>query len=287
MYRWLHFRFIYRQLAAPNSQVWYFMGCIAIAIMSMMALEGWSAAVRQTLFNDARQLHGGDIIIRSYYPFSPVLENTLSRLQQADRIHQTRYFELYTIVQPSSGNQSLLSRLKAVEPGYPLYGAVNLETGMPLAQQLKNGSVIVARALLDRLQLAVGDHVTIGTRSFRIADVVISEPDQPGLIFSLGPRVLMTSQDLLALDLMQPGSRVRHVGLIQVTDPKQLNPLTETFKDAARSGQEQVTTYRSARSRVKQFWDRFFSVSEAGEPFYRDCGRIGHAQRPDCFFHER
>jgi putative ABC transport system permease protein len=236
----------------------FFILCIALAIMSVVALEGWSTAIRHALFQDAKQLHGGDIIVRSYFPFSDQLAKHLIQLQQSEDIKLTRFYELYSMVLSSDRGDTLLAKIKAVAPDYPLYGKVDLASGQPLEKTLQKGTVVVARSLLERLQLVVGSQLIIGGQAFRIADVVVREPDRPVSIFALGPRLFITRTDLSALNLIQSGSRVRYVGYIQMADESRLDAVVDQLKQHAMKGQEQVTTYRSAHSRIKVFWDRFF-----------------------------
>jgi putative ABC transport system permease protein len=76
-------------------------------------------------------------------------------------------------------------------------------------------------------------------------------------LFSFGPRVFISSEDLEALDLIQKGSRIQYDTLLRVVDSENLEKIVQDLRDHALQGQERVDTYRTARSRMKRFFDNF------------------------------
>ncbi len=57
-----------------------------------------------------------------------------------------------------------------------------------------DSTVAVADDLLVRLHLKVGDQLKIGSKAFRIAAVVVNEPDRLSGNFAAGPRVLISQR---------------------------------------------------------------------------------------------
>jgi putative ABC transport system permease protein len=75
-----------------------------------------------------------------------------------------------------------------------------------------DGDVFGAAAdpsLLARLQLKVGDRITIGNATVELRAALLGEPDKLGGGIGFGPRVLLSEQALRASGLVQPGSLVR------------------------------------------------------------------------------
>ena len=151
--------------------------------------------------------------------------------------------------------ETLLANIKAVEPGYPFYGTVELASGRDFATVLAPGAVIAEQALLDRLGVVVGDRLDVGAATVTIDDVVLNEPDRPVNFFALGPRLFVAAADLPALDLVKPGSRVTFTTLLKVADEAQLDSLADQLRDVRDLGQESVETYRTAPSGVQRFFD--------------------------------
>jgi putative ABC transport system permease protein len=108
---------------------------------------------------------------------------------------------------------STLVEMKAVDGGYPAIGA--LETDPPLAPTdlfaEKNGAFGAAAdpALLARLDLNVGDRVTVGAATVELRASLVSEPDKIANGIGFGPRLLLSQEAVRATGLIQPGSLVR------------------------------------------------------------------------------
>ncbi len=196
-----------RQIAGSCHQAVVFVLCVALSLVTLVSLSGFSRSVHATFLKDARALHAADIIIHSHAPLSPALVKELSSLSKQGRIESARVYEFYSVVRAirsrsaagrhdESGQlNTLLANLKVVEPGYPFYGTLVLASGKPSSEVLTPGNVVVEQALLDRLSLKLGDRLKIGGAVFVIRDVVLREPDRPVNFFSLGPRIFISSRD--------------------------------------------------------------------------------------------
>jgi len=254
----LHPQFILRQIVRSRRQAVVFVLCVALSIVTLISLNEFSASVNTSLLNDAKTLHGADIIIRSNYDLSAGTVNAVKQLEDQNHIISNRVWEFYSVVRRQQGRDSLLAKLKIVQPGYPFYGQVVLKSGRKFDQVLTPGSIIVALHLLDRLDLRVGDPLHVGSTTLTIRDVVLQEPDHPLNFFFLGPRVFIAAADIDRLDLVKKGSRVSHLYLIKVQDEDKIGSIADRLRSVADADQESVDTYRTARSRIKRFFDNLF-----------------------------
>ncbi|WP_440996437.1 ABC transporter permease [Arhodomonas sp. SL1] len=114
-----------------------------------------------------------------------------------------------------AGDRTQLVSVKAVTPGYPLRGGLQIRDALDgeeyaTAETPDTGSVWVAPRLLRQLGLSVGERLTLGEQRLRIDRVIALEPDRGSFFNSLAPRVLMAEADLAATGLIGPGSRVRY-----------------------------------------------------------------------------
>ncbi|MEZ4726630.1 MAG: FtsX-like permease family protein [Caldilineaceae bacterium] len=250
----LHPTFIRRQLTSTGKQSFVLILCVALSMVTLVALRGFGESVNRALLRDARSLQAADIVVDSNFPLSAPLVNELQTLTAGNAVAAARLYEFISVVRVATGEETLLANLKVVEPGYPFYGAVTLTSGRGFHDVLQAGTVVVAQELLDRLQLQVGDALRIGQATLTIGDVVTFEPDRPVNFFTLGPRIFIHSDDLTALDLVKEGSRVNYSVLLKLQDETQLNPVTERLR-AVLEPQEEVETYRSARTGVQRFFD--------------------------------
>jgi putative ABC transport system permease protein len=248
-------KLIVRELRQNRQQTTVLFLCIILSVVGLTALGGFQANVHQAMLRDARQLHAADIIVRSSFPFLPAMEEKLSGVTSQPDVSMARVWEFYTIVRTADESASLLSAVKVVEPGYPFYGQVVLASGNPFHNILSPGDIVVEQTLLDRLGLTIGSRLFVGDAEMIIRDVVVSEPDRPVTVFTLGPRIFVSELDRQRLGLITQGSRVRYKALLRL--PAALSPeaVQQDLWSAADPAQERVDTFRSADSRLKRFFD--------------------------------
>lgn len=231
--------------------------CVALSIVSLIALSGFSASVHTSLLNDARSLHAADIIIRSHYQLPATLTDVIKELEQKGAVASARVYEFYSVVRTAENSDSVLAKLKVVEKGYPFYGQIELQSARNFERVLAPGRIVVSQSLLDRLELKLGDQLRIGQALLSIEDIVVQEPDQPVEFFTLGPRIFISADDLERLDLVKKGSHVHFICLLKVNDEKQINPIAERLNTVADHDYVQINTFRSAESRIKRYFDNF------------------------------
>ncbi|MET0286171.1 MAG: FtsX-like permease family protein [Polyangiales bacterium] len=197
----LYLRMLWRELRGAPVRALFFVSCLSIAVAALVTVATVASAVEQGLRAHARELLGGDLSAESRSRPLPALP---AELKDRPRVG---FAMLSTMVR--SAGRSRLSELKAIDSlAYPLAGALELSPAQPLRSLLNDDTVLVARELLAELSVEVGDTVEIGSRGFRIAGIVVREPDPRGFTFTLGPRVLMTRNALAQTGLLTFGSRV-------------------------------------------------------------------------------
>ncbi len=249
--------FILRDINRNRGQATVFLLCVALAFVTLVAVNGFSESIDSALSKDAQALQAADIIVSSRQELSAELVRKIARLENEGLLESARVHEFYSVARTAAGGRSLLANIKAVATGYPFYGRLELASGRLLADVLRPGLIVVAPVLLERLELQVGDRLIIGHATLTIADVVLAEPDRPVDAWALGPRIFAAAADLDRIDLIGKGSRVRYAALIKVADPARLNRLADELAAAADPVQERVDTYRTAPSGVKRFFDNF------------------------------
>lgn len=253
----IHATFVYRQLLRPRKQTVLFLCCVALALVTLVALGGFDLGVKKSVWKDARALHGGDLIVRSRVPFSVPLSDAIENLEATHNLTVARTWEFYTVARNNAENASVLAAVKVVEPNYPLYGEVDLKSGARFQDRLRPGTVIVEQGLMDRLDLAPGASLRVGDAELTISDVVVREPDRPVNVFSMGPRVFVDSEDLGTLNLLGKGSRVRYIALLRVPEEEKIPSLLSSLEQIALDREERVESYRTAESRLQRFLDNF------------------------------
>ena len=204
----LPLRFALREMRGGLRGFYVFIACIALGVMAIAGVGSVAGSLQDGLAREGRVILGGDLsfslIQREATPAEKDFIARRGRLSVAATMR--------AMTQTPDGRSALVE-LKAVDGAYPLYGAPALEPAMDLpallAQRDGRFGVAAAPALLARLGLKTGDHISIGAANLDIRAALRSEPDKLAGGIDFGPRVLMSEDALRATGLLQPGSLVR------------------------------------------------------------------------------
>jgi putative ABC transport system permease protein len=163
----------------------------------------------------------------------------------------------------AQGGASKLVALKAVPPGYPLRGSLQVAPQLEAAAAPTRdipaaGEAWVDAALLESLGLATGDPLLLGDARLRISRVIAVEPDRGTGFVNFAPRVMINEADLPASRLVQPASRVGYRFAVAGTDPQVAAfvqwALEEVKKPAIRG--VRVESLEGGRPEMRQTLDR-------------------------------
>ena len=194
-------------------------GCVALGVAALVSVGTFAANLDRTLTREARALTGGDLELRAAQPLDPVAHAAVDELARGGAVITTAR-ELVAMARVPARGASLLVELKAVEHAYPLYGRVETAPPAPLETLLADrgdgAGAVVETPLLERLGLAVGDPIVIGSARFTVTGVLVREPDRAVGLVTLGPRVLVAARALERTGLLQIGSRVRYRTLVRL-----------------------------------------------------------------------
>jgi putative ABC transport system permease protein len=207
-----------------------------------------------------------DLSARMFQQPTPEQQRGLDQIA-AEGVQITPVTELLSMASSPRDLDPLLVSLKAVDPAkYPFYGQVDLQPAASLKSTLVPDAVAVADDLLVRLHLKIGDQLKIGTRSFRIASVVVNEPDRLSGNFAAGPRVLISREGLDASGLLAPGSHAGQRFLFKVPKPASGAPISDKAVADLKVRLEkllpesQVIDYRETNPALTQGLDRATSL---------------------------
>ncbi len=182
---------------------------LAVAVGALSAVGFFTDRVDGAMERQASALLAADLMIEADDPLAPEWEEQAHALG-LETAHTVTF---RTVV--VSGDRTELVSAKAVSPGYPLRGEMGIAErayGEARASggSLSSGQVWLDPRLFGRLDVAVGDELPLGRRSFEVAGSLEHEPDRSGGLFDLAPRVMLRLADLEATGLISPASRVDH-----------------------------------------------------------------------------
>ena len=197
-----------RELRSSRVKFAFVVLSVAIGVAALTGVRSLSASFRSMLLLRARTILAADISVHSNTAMTAADTATLNAIVARSGAQQTPVTEMLSMASAANSLDPLLVSLKAVNPAnYPFYGTVKLDPAMPLPEALTDSSVAVADDLLLRLHLNVGDSIRLNDKQFRIAAVVVDEPDRLSGVFAAGPRVLISQHAFEGTGLLGFGSR--------------------------------------------------------------------------------
>ncbi len=170
-------RMAWRETRASWARLLFFFVCVALGVAAIVVLRSVVGHVRTTLTREARNIVGADIVIQAQRPWTDDLRAQIDRLLDGRGVvDRTEVVETQTMAVPADEQKSNAVRLvevRAIEKGYPFYGAPELAGGAPYSHQLvEQHGVLVQPELLTVLGLAVGDELKLAGQTFTIRGVV-------------------------------------------------------------------------------------------------------------------
>ena len=251
----LALRFALREMRGGLRGFYVFIACIALGVMAIAGVGSVAASLGEGLAREGRTLLGGDVafslIQREARPDEVAFLRSRGQLSVAATLR--------AMARTGDGRLALVE-LKAVDDAYPMLGELTLQPKMPVAELLaeRDGAFGAAAdsTLLARLDLKLGDRVSIGGASFQIRSVVDAEPDKLAGGVGLGPRFLVSEASLRATGLLQPGSLVRWIYRVKLPDNATDDRAAATLIDEVRSALPQAGWEIRSRSNASPQLER-------------------------------
>lgn len=232
--RFLPLRLALRELRGGLRGFYVFIACIALGVMAIAGVGSVASSLSDGLAREGRTLLGGDVSFSLIQREARPDEIAFLRARGTVSVAAT----LRAMARAPDGRLALVE-LKAVDGAYPMLGALTLTPDIPMPDLLTERDRIFGAAadptLLARLDLKVGDRVTIGSATFEIRSTIESEPDKLAGGLGLGPRFLVSIDGLRAAALLQPGSLVRWIYRVRLAGNGADDRAAAALADAARN----------------------------------------------------
>ena len=206
----LAFRLLRRDWRAGELRV--LAAALVLAVASVGTVGFFADRVKGALARQANLLLGADVMISGDRPLPPAFADDA----RARGLATTPVIRFNSMVQPNAQSGAdavaVLTDVKAVGEGYPLRGAITLSSSTnPAGEQATRiparGEAWPDVRLAQRLGLKVGDSVGVGEATLTVGAILQDEPEVAGVMFALGPKLLLNIDDVPATNLLQPGNR--------------------------------------------------------------------------------
>ncbi|MEM7269779.1 MAG: FtsX-like permease family protein [Pseudomonadota bacterium] len=256
----LAFRFALREMRGGLRGFRVFLLCLALGVAAVAAVGSVRAAIERGLSEQGREILGGDAELRFTYRRATEEEKAWIA-GQADAVSEIVDFRSMAVGQSriSGQDERGLTQVKGVDAAYPLYGAVELDPPMPLAEALGDDGgygLVMDQLLIDKMGLEIGDEVRLGVGSFTLRAAIAAEPDGVTAGFGLGPRTMVLTEGLADSGLLGEGSFYESAMRLRLGDGVDLATMQESVEARADEGGLRWRDRRNGAPGVQTFVQR-------------------------------
>ncbi|MCL4767817.1 MAG: FtsX-like permease family protein [Hyphomicrobiaceae bacterium] len=251
-------RLALREVRSGVSGFHVFIACVALGVMVIAGVGALTDSLRLGFEQQGETILGGDVALSRAHRRAE--EGERAWLLARGQVSETA--TMRTMARRVDGQDQALAELKGVDRSYPLAGAVTLANGIGFDQAVHEmQGAAVAPILLERLDLEVGDLISLGSIMVPITGVVEHEPDNITDRLTYGPRVFVSLETMQRTGLLQPGSLVRWRYALELAndagaDAEELIHFRESLASALPESGFTVTDRRNPSPRVTRTLDR-------------------------------
>jgi putative ABC transport system permease protein len=227
-----------RDIRASWRQIMVYAGAISLGVAALVAISSFRGDVTAALHRESRALLGADVEMWGRNPYGDSVLAILDSVRAGggDVSFVTSFASM--AYAPRTGFTRLVE-VRAVDGGFPFYGAISTEPEGRWHALAEAPRVLVDPSVLIYLDAAVGDTMRLGDAAFVIDGSVTQAPGQMGIRAAIGPRVYISAAYLDATNLMRFGSLARYTAMLKLEDAanaERFVRLNGPALDAARIG---------------------------------------------------
>jgi putative ABC transport system permease protein len=204
----LAFRFALRDMRGGVRGFGIFIACIAIGVAAITAVAAISRGLTDGIAREGRVILGADAAFVTIQREASDAERRW--LEARGRVTPVAYIRAMA---RAADGAAVLTEAKTVDLAWPLFGTATFAPALSTSDALREvdgvHGAVADPLLFARLNLKVGDIITVGEQRMQLRAELVSEPDKLAGGVGFGPRLLMSEAALRAAGLLQPGSLVR------------------------------------------------------------------------------
>ncbi|NSX54094.1 ABC transporter permease [Parasulfitobacter algicola] len=251
-------RFASRELRGGLQGFRILLACLALGVAAIAAVGTIRASIQQGLAEKGSELLGGDAQMEFTYRFATDEERAWMA-GNALAVSEVTDFRSMAVVGNGDQTERGLTQVKSVDDVYPLIGQITLDPDISLDQALAGNDVpggVMDRVLVDRLGLSIGDTFRLGTQSFTLTALIVTEPDGAADGFMLGPRTLVRTADLADAGLLETGTLYSTKYRLDLPDGVNLAAVERQAEELFEETGMRWSDARNGAPGVREFVDR-------------------------------
>ncbi len=229
---------------------------IVTGVASLVAVRSFADNLASSVDDEAKVLLGADLELYGRSPFGAEAEALVARIGG----DQARQVALGSMAYFPGSGASRLVRVRAVDSGYPFYGALETEPAAAAHDFRSEQSALVDHTLMLQFGVEVGDPIRIGEATFRVAGRLMRIPGEVPTASLVGPRVFIPRRFLEETQRIRGGSRATYSTFFRLDrTPEQVADLVDEIGPELRELRLEVESVQHRREAIGEALDNLYS----------------------------
>lgn len=214
-----YFLMAWRDSRRDRSRLVLFIAAIVLGIAALVSTLSFGRNLREDVDDQAKELLGADLVIRSNRPLSKAVEKLADSLPNKHSEECSFSSMVYFV----KNGQSRLVQVRAIEGAYPYYGGLETTPGAAGMDFREKQEALVDKTLLLQYGAHPGDSIRIGELSFAIAGSLDKAPGRNEISLTVAPPVYIPFRYMEPAGVLKKGSRLDYQYYYQYQrgDPEQ------------------------------------------------------------------
>ena len=223
-----------------------FIFCIAIGVGGLVAVRSLGDNLQRVVDGEARSLLGADWRVSSQRDFAPVIDSLFASWNGLQS-REVRFASM--VFFPETGGTRLV-QVRALEGGFPYYGAFETEPPSAARSFQQNATALLDDGLLVQFGIQVGDSVRIGNHAFVIGGRIKKISGETMAFATVAPRVYIPLSHLDKTGLIEFGSLASYAAYFKFDDETQIPRHSSQLRPHRQEHNLRTETVASRRERL-------------------------------------
>ena len=242
-----------RDLSARFKGLRLLLVCLFLGVGALAAIGTLTGAIERELASRGRTILGGDLEVAVWQ--RSVSTDEAAAFAAAGQVSGGMRLQAMARTGARAGELAAPIELKAVDAKWPLVGRLRLKDGRSAGSPPAD-SAWLAEGAAERLGVAPGGSITVGTRQLKVAGIIADEPDRLGEGFTLGPVVIVNADFPARAGLTAPGAMYRSKYRIALPAGRDPQAVADSLKAKYPSAGFELRTRDKAAPGAERFVSR-------------------------------